>query len=651
MSLSDIVTGQLKKELNERSESKAQRRLMGWVHACQKGEASSCPSRIEKIGKSMSSGETRKFAKTKEKGLPEKKHPEKDIRKEAVDTSRPMSGARAVQDFAVMTHMPDILLAGEEEGVTLADLDSEGVLGEADELATTPNKDARPDSEWVPRFEDQPDDAGEPQWQEPKADWNSIKHRDSMHGLIKQTLNPDMEDRAYKKPDPSRKMGKPQIKTVKYNEAIRVEHPLKGKGTVVSLGEGRAVIEWDRLDLRPLGPEVLTKEQAQWVSVIREEYSTDPEEAEMGPKRKKKRKDDDRMEEGDVVSMGGERESPDLFSPQQITVLRNRYGSIGKIDPYGPTYSKLIDLLDHASDARLKQIAGADIKFVSKLARNRLMRRGIAEERDESSKNAITMVVNKDGWILTKDGKWRDAPIFGTPRWAAKLYKRVSTAVPVARKLRAKVVSVPSDESVERYVEWGGRVIERRPIPGNPDYVKVSNAKLSDFVVADFTKERVQEDQYETQPSVQIAPPPSTTIFQDQETDDDWDPEPLATQRGAEAAPKGDSPEGEMEEPDDAPGDLEVDHQDIPNSKKAKQIAGKVFRAFSGEGGDHSEIDYKSSQAGYERQDDDSQNRTDREPEEADEEEDNEEEDNKEERKEKTESLSLVDFDVEGILG
>lgn len=545
MSLSDIVTRQLKKELNEKSESKAQRHLMGWVYACQKGEASSCPPRIKKIGKSMSSSETRKFAKTKEKGLPEKKHPEKDIRNEATE------------DDAWAT------TRGTNEGITLTDLDSEGILGEASDLATTSNKEVRPDAEWEPRFEDQPDDAGDPEWQEPKADWNSIEHRDSMHGLIKQTLNPDMEDRAYKSPDPSKKIGRPQIKTVKYNEAIRIEHPLKGRGTVISLSEGRAVVEWDRLDLRPLGPEVLTKEQAQWVSVIREEYATDPEEAEMAPRRKKKRNHDD----------------------EDITEAQNA--------------------------------------------------------------RALTIIVNARGDMWCRDRKWREHAVFGTVPSAVAVYKSPARAAKTARRIRGKIISIPSDDNVERRLGGHNTVIERTPAPDKPGYERVKHRSLDDFVVVDYTR-GITEDQYKTQPSVQVGPPPSTTIFQDQETDDDWDPEPLATQRGADAAPEGDAPEGEMEEPDDAPGDLDIDQQELPDSKRAERIAGKVFKAFSGEGGDHSEIDYKDSQASYERQDDDSQNRTDREPEEGSE----DEEDNEEESKERAEeSLSLVDFDVEGILG
>jgi hypothetical protein len=69
--------------LQEKAVSKAQRRLMGWAKACKEDEASSCPSRIKKVGKEMSSKELRKFAKTKEKSLPEKKHPEEDIRNES----------------------------------------------------------------------------------------------------------------------------------------------------------------------------------------------------------------------------------------------------------------------------------------------------------------------------------------------------------------------------------------------------------------------------------------------------------------------------------------------------------------------------------------------------------------------------------------
>lgn len=105
-------------------------------------------------------------------------------------------------------------------------------------------------------------------------------------------------------------------------------------------------------------------------------------------------------------------------------------------------------------------------------------------EAEETRK--LIMIMNQNGELLSRDGRWRDFAPFGSVRYAVKTYRRTASALPVARKLRAKVVVVPSDESVERYVEAGGKVIERRPVPEKPGYVSVSHASLNNFVVKDF---------------------------------------------------------------------------------------------------------------------------------------------------------------------
>lgn len=103
-----------------------------------------------------------------------------------------------------------------------------------------------------------------------------------------------------------------------------------------------------------------------------------------GDKRKKKQETIFAMSaeaEGNVVKMGGEAEKPVLMSPQQLTVLRNRFLVIKKIDPESKTYKELTSWLDKAPDALLKQLADANIMFVSKLAKNRVMRRGLDEKK------------------------------------------------------------------------------------------------------------------------------------------------------------------------------------------------------------------------------------------------------------------------------
>ena len=55
------------------AESKKQRRLMGMVHAVQKGEMKAPSAKVKAIAKSMSLKQSGDYAKTKESKLPMKK--------------------------------------------------------------------------------------------------------------------------------------------------------------------------------------------------------------------------------------------------------------------------------------------------------------------------------------------------------------------------------------------------------------------------------------------------------------------------------------------------------------------------------------------------------------------------------------------------
>lgn len=55
------------------SKSKSQQRLMGMVHAYQKGELKNASKQVKDMAKSMKKKDAKKFAKTKHKGLPERK--------------------------------------------------------------------------------------------------------------------------------------------------------------------------------------------------------------------------------------------------------------------------------------------------------------------------------------------------------------------------------------------------------------------------------------------------------------------------------------------------------------------------------------------------------------------------------------------------
>ena len=69
---SKVVDGRGFDPITERAKSKSQQRFMGMVRAAQKGEGASSPE-VAKVASSMSKSDVKDFAKTKHKGLPEKK--------------------------------------------------------------------------------------------------------------------------------------------------------------------------------------------------------------------------------------------------------------------------------------------------------------------------------------------------------------------------------------------------------------------------------------------------------------------------------------------------------------------------------------------------------------------------------------------------
>jgi len=68
------------------------------------------------------------------------------------------------------------------------------------------------------------------------------------------------------------------------------------------------------------------------------------------------------------------------FSPSQIAALKAEYSKINGIDPASDTYKKLIAMLDRLDLKTLQSLAGAEIKFVSKLAQNRVLRKSMKKE-------------------------------------------------------------------------------------------------------------------------------------------------------------------------------------------------------------------------------------------------------------------------------
>lgn len=60
-----------------------------------------------------------------------------------------------------------------------------------------------------------------------------------------------------------------------------------------------------------------------------------------------------------------------------IKALQAVFGKVTRMDPKEPVYMKLIALLDRCDDEALVTVYRAEIKFVSPLALNRIIKRGI----------------------------------------------------------------------------------------------------------------------------------------------------------------------------------------------------------------------------------------------------------------------------------
>ena len=60
------------------------------------------------------------------------------------------------------------------------------------------------------------------------------------------------------------------------------------------------------------------------------------------------------------------------LTASQLRYLRVRYGAIKHVDPEGAAYRLLTRWLDEQSQENLRMLAGAGIKWISRLAANRI---------------------------------------------------------------------------------------------------------------------------------------------------------------------------------------------------------------------------------------------------------------------------------------
>ncbi len=93
---------------------------------------------------------------------------------------------------------------------------------------------------------------------------------------------------------------------MRVGESIIVDHPHKGRGTVLEINKTNIVVEWDNLQLSIFGPERVPFSEAKYLFRVYERYSSDPADVEIdGYKKKKKGKKEKKGKKVKKVREGG----------------------------------------------------------------------------------------------------------------------------------------------------------------------------------------------------------------------------------------------------------------------------------------------------------------------------------------------------------
>ena len=103
------------------------------------------------------------------------------------------------------------------------------------------------------------------------------------------------------------------------------------------------------------------------ISKGRQDYLKSPE----GKASLKKRKEMDARTTGRPMGVPGKLKVKGKFTAAQLKQLRDAYAKIGSINPESKSYKKMTDYLDSLDKNQLKQLSGAKIPFISRLALNR----------------------------------------------------------------------------------------------------------------------------------------------------------------------------------------------------------------------------------------------------------------------------------------
>ena len=116
------------------------------------------------------------------------------------------------------------------------------------------------------------------------------------------------------------------------------------------------------------------------------------------------------------------------FSKDQIEIMRKAYGTLSRMDPSSPTYKKFIKFLDKLPKNQLKQLAGANIKWVSMLAKNRLRGESVNEKVAKPMSYRLRKAQDEIEYMITQ-GPLDDEDVYDKPGQAMKLLQTAQKAL------------------------------------------------------------------------------------------------------------------------------------------------------------------------------------------------------------------------------
>ena len=116
------------------------------------------------------------------------------------------------------------------------------------------------------------------------------------------------------------------------------------------------------------------------------------------------------------------------FSKDQIEIMRKAYGTLSRMDPSSPTYKKFIKFLDKLPKNQLKQLAGANIKWVSMLAKNRLRGESVNEKVAKPMSYRLRKAQDEIEYMITQ-GPLDDEDVYDKSGQAMKLLQTAQKAL------------------------------------------------------------------------------------------------------------------------------------------------------------------------------------------------------------------------------